>query len=405
MQDSTNFRPEAISLTHDQPLVAEEPAEKPKNIFNKKISKKALLVSFIIILLFGASLIFAWPRVQSTRFASSTRGSVSNLFTNLDSVNSSLTSLFRFTTNNREADAELSRLNHSFKRFNLIIKQTADANQKDGEGGKDIGLRLNDLLEDLSAIFKNIEISERGKVGFGGNVQGFTTPADDPNKIYRDQRDIAVKVIGSIEESEKAIEDLEEQLSRRGIPNSFQSLKQDLNELKSLANEYLSEAQKTADYYVLISDLSIELEGNFDSFQLSLQSSASVNSLVGSFDQISKDLKGLKGELEVVDNKSLPADIEDLHQDSIELFTIVINYFDQLKVLTLKEDSKGIVDLTNHTSVELNQIIIKGTDHELSFWKNNKVLNSYDSISERHTELLKKLEEEEDKNNILNLNF
>lgn len=354
----------------------------------------------------GGAYLFLGPRAQTVMFASSTRKSVSDLFTGMDSVSSSLTILFNFTTGSDEADAQLSHLNTTFSKFSITLTQTAEKQPEENNVlGNDIGMRLNDLLKDLERVFENLEIKNRGKVSFGGNVQGFTTPADDPNKIYRDQRDIAANILSSVKDSERSVEQLEERVAGQSVPNSQKSIKQDLLKLKSDSEEYLTEAQKTAGYYILTSDLSIELEGNFDSFQLSLQSSSSIDSLATSFENISKDLKGLRNELEELEKEKLPSEIDNLHKDSIELFSIVINYFDKLKVLTLNENSKGIVELTNSTSSELNQILLRGSDHELSFWKNNEILNSYESLSLRHTEVLKKLEEEEDKNNIFIFDF
>ena len=71
-----------------------------------------------------------------------------------------------------------------------------------------------------------------------------------------------------------------------------------------------------------------------------------------------------------------------------------------MTVLILNEDSKGIIKLTNTTSLELNQVLLKGNDHELSFWKNNAILNSYELLSLKHTKILQKLEEQEDNNDI-----
>ena len=98
-------------------------------------------------------------------------------------------------------------------------------------------------------------------------------------------------------------------------------------------------------------------------------------------------------------------EISDLHQDSVELFDVVIKYFENLKTLTLIGNEKKIVDLTINTAVKLNQLTISGANHELSFWKNNKTLNSYDSLSEDHTEVLKILEETHDSNNFFIFRF
>lgn len=398
MSNPQDARPRIISLTHDQEPVQVAAPQEPKKSYKSVKIIAAFLILFLVI---GGGYLFFWPRAQTVMFASKSRGSVSNLFVEMDSVNDSLTSLFNFTTGSDQTDAQLSSLSTTFSIFNFTLTQTIeDEPEKEKMLGNDIGLRLNDLIKDLESVFKDLEIKDKGKVSFGGNVQGFTTPADDPNKIYRDQRDIAASILSSVQKSETSAMQLEEDLADQSIPNSQKSLKQDLIELKSNSKEYLVEAQKTADYYILTSDLSIELEGNFDSFQLSLQSSNSIDSLADSFGDISKDLKSLRNELEELNKEKLPSDIDNLHKDSIELFSIVIKYFEELKVLTLSENSKGIVKLTNNTSSELNQILLKGGDHELSFWKNNETLNSYGSLSTSHTEMLNKLEEQEDNNDI-----
>ncbi len=397
--------PNPVSLTHEEPnsSVQTTTTDKPRFNFKKYTNKKTLSIFAAIAILILASIFFLWPRAQVVSFASSTRESLSNSFTQLDSVDASLKSLFSFATQG-EGDVQLTRLTNTFKKLLPILSTIAESDQKVEPDNK-LGTHLKDLVKGLSGLFKNLEFSERGRVSFNGSIKGFTTPADDPNKIYRDQRDLATKVLTSIESSEEALETLEKQLGRESFLSSISSLKEELSDLKAKAEEYLSEAEKTADYYVLSSDLSIELEGSFDSFQISLESTNNVNSLVASFEEISKNLKKLKEELVLVKKEDLPAEIDNLHKDSIELFDVVIKYFDELKVLTLKEDRQGILDLTTETSIKLNQLILAGSDHEISFWKNNKSMNSYDSLSEDHTKALKKLEEARDKNKFFLLNL
>lgn len=394
--DEQSQRPQVISLTHRQTESdAPQPSRKlPKINLKRYVGRRSatfLIASVIVIVGVG---IFLWPRAQTVTFASSTRESLSKSFTELDSVDASLNALFKFATASSD-DVQLSRLTNTFKKMDSIFAQIAK--KEDEESRNEIGIRVNELVEELSNVFESLQFSERGKVSFGGKIKGFTTPADDPNKIYRDQRDLATKVHNSVEDSEKELGELEKNLGK-GFSPTLSSLKEELKSLKSKTKDYLAESEKTADYYVLISDLSIELEGSFDSFQISLEATSDINSLVATFDEISKELKGLKVELEGVGSGSLPAEIGDLHNDSIELFDVVIKYFDSLKVLTLNEDQKGIVDLTADTSVKLNQLVLKGADDEISFWKNNKTLNSYDSLSGEYTETLKKLEETIEKN-------
>lgn len=398
MQDPTTQKPEPISLTHDQPQIKQLPVS--KRLFRRRI----FVVSILIVLFLGGAFAYLFPKAQSVRFASTTRLSVSNLFTEMDTVDSSLNALFKFSTTGEESDVQLSSLTKSFQKFNIILSSEV-IQKEEVEDGNEFGVRLDDLIDDLSEVFKNLEISDRGSVNFGDKVKGFTTPADDPNKIYRDQRDLAVNVGKSVKSSEKTINELSRNISAKAVPNSLSSLKGDLNQLKSESQDYLSEAQKTSNYYILSSDLSIELESNFDAFALSLQGSSDINSLVSSFDEISNDLRSLKSKLEKVSPTNLPNEIENYHRDSIALFDVVINYFDDLKVLTLNGDDKKIINLTIDTSLELNKLVLSGVDHEISFWKNNQTLNSYDNISSSHTEVLKKLETEKDNSNFFLFKF
>ena len=387
MQDPTTQKPEPISLTHNhQTQTSPETSSKPKSM-----GKRLFIILLAITLSLGGAIAYLFPKAQSVRFASTTRQSVSNLFTEMDTVNSSLNALFKFSTTGEESDVQLSSVD------GISVEKVGPGNE--------FGLRLNDLIDDLSKVFKNLEISDRGSVNFGEKVKGFTTPADDPNKIYRDQRDLAVNVGKSVKSSDKTINELSRNISAKAVPNSLSSLKGDINQLKSESQDYLSEAQKTSNYYILSSDLSIELESNFDAFALSLQGSSDRNSLVSSFDEISNDLRSLKSKLEKVSPTNLPSEIEDYHRDSIALFDVVINYFDDLKVLTLKGDDKKIINLTIDTSLELNKLVLSGVDHEISFWKNNQTLNSYDNISSSHTEVLKKLETEKDNSNFFLFKF
>ena len=381
MEDITARKPEPISLTQQyQTQTSAEIESRPKSI-----GRRLFIILLVIAILVGGAIAYLFPKAQSVRFASSTRQSVSDLFTEMDTVDSSLNALFKFSTTGEESDVQLSSVD--------------GISEEKIEDGNEFGLRLDALMSDLSEILKDLEISDRGNVTFNQKVKGFTTPAEDPNKIYRDQRDLAVRVEKSVSSSEKSISKLSENTSAKGVPSSLATLKKDTDQLKSESEEYLDEAQRTSEYYILSSDLSIELEGNFDAFALSLQGSSDVNSLVASFDEISSDLRGLKSRLEKINSTSLPSEIENYHKDSIEIFGVVINYFDDLKVLTLKGDNKKIVNLTIDTSLELNKLVLAGVDHEISFWKNNKTLNSYDSISDSHTELLKKLETEKDSSN------
>ncbi len=405
MQQETKQIPNPVSLTHEQSNSSFQPKPTKTGSAIGKILNKWVLgfLVLVLVLVVGGGL-FLWPKAQTVKFASSTRESISGLFINMDSVNSSLNSLYKYATS-EEDSVTLTRLSGTFGKFNNVFAAymgMEPINKK--SNGNRLGTRLKGFLADLKDVFKDVEISKDGKVDFGGKVKGFTTPADDPNKVYRDQRDLAVKVSDSANTSETSLKELETKLEK-GTTGSLSSLNEDLDSLKNNSKQYISESKKTADYYVLTSELSIELESNFDSFLLALESASSVNSLVASFDDISKELKELKKRLEDVDSSDLPMEIEDLHKDTITLFNVSIDFFDQMKILTLEGNAVGMENLLVKTTIEMNQLVISGSDDEISFWKNNKVLNSYEDISKDHTEALKNLEQEKDKNNFFLLSW
>ena len=364
----------------------------------KTINKKLAIILIISFTLIFGGFSFLWSRAKSVKFATSTRETISALFTQMDSVNLSLSTLYKFATKDDE-DIKLTRLTNTFRQFDKVLSANTEVELTEEEKPNNrLGIRLKDFVKSLGSLFKNLNFTDE-KVEFNGKVKGFTTPINDPNKIHRDQRELAAKVLSSAESSKKEIENLEKKVGRGKVPRSLSSLREDLDELSAEAEQYLSEAEKTAEYYVLISDLSIELEGSFESLWLALENVNDVNSLVSSFDETTKKLRGLKEELETLEKEELPQEIEPLHNDSLARFDLVINYFDELKVLTLNEDREGIVELTNKTSLKLNQLILAGKDHEISFWKNNKIMNSYNSLSSQYTQALKKLEKAHDENN------
>ncbi|MEX0616824.1 MAG: hypothetical protein WD231_03385 [Candidatus Woykebacteria bacterium] len=400
-----NQIPVPISLTHlpkSQDNNPEIQADHPKKrlLLNKKISFAFLGLLITV----GGAFIVVLPRAQTVRFAGSARESLSTSFTNLDSVNSSLNSLFKFATSSEDS-VKLTKLTDTFEKFDLILGAITENGPEQKAEDANLGVRLSLLVRTLTGVFQNLEISEQGEVLFKEKVKGFTTPANDPRKLYRDQRDLATKVLSSVKSSENSLEILEKSLGKNQTPSSLSSLKKDLSDIRESSEKYTSEAEKTGNYYVLISDLSIELEGAFETFQLSLDSTNNVSSLVSSFDEASKSLKKLKGSLDSIPEKERPKGIADLHNDSIELFDLVIKYFDSLKVSAIKQDENAILDLSLKTSVKLNQLVLAGRDHEISFWKNNENLNSYDSLSDSHTKVLSQLEKTKEESNIFVLKF
>lgn len=405
MQQNTDQIPNPVSLTHEQnSTVQSKPVAKSGSVVGKIFNKWTLGFLVVILVLVVGGGLFLWPKAQTVKFASSTRESISGLFTQMDAVNSSLKSLYSYATQSDDGDVKLTKLLDTFENYiSVFTAITGVEASKKEEPNNTLRGRLVNFFGDLEGLIENLEISKEGRVTFGEKVKGFTTPADDPNKIYRDQRDLAMKVISTTETSEEELKKLEGNLGK--TPDSLSSLNNDLSNLKASAKEYLSESKKTADYYVLISELSIELEGSFESFAMALGSANSVNSLVASYDGLTRDLKKLQKELERVDAEKLPQGIEDVHNDNLKVFEISIYFFDQMKVLTLNNDEKGMTNLYTQTELKLSQLILSGTDHEISFWKNNKVLNSYEGISKRHTETLKKLEQERDNNNFFLLRW
>src|SRR3989344_3505815 len=111
----------------------------PKTI-NKKL---AIILVISIVLIFGGTSLL-WSRAKSVKFATSTRETISALFTQMDSVNLSLSTLYKFATKDDE-DIKLTRLTNTFRQFDKVLAANTAAEFKEEEKlNNRLGIRLKD---------------------------------------------------------------------------------------------------------------------------------------------------------------------------------------------------------------------------------------------------------------------
>ncbi len=374
------YPPNPINLTSPEPTPTplEPTTNKFRINFKARLPKKALTASTSLLIIFLVGAGFLLPKIQILRFTTRTHKTISASLTSLDSVEAPLNNLYKFATK--------------------PPSNTAVAKYQKRAATKYFVEELENWASSLSFTFQGLSIDSTGKITLGGKVAGLSTRADDQNKTYLSQRSLAEKVSSEEANSNEILSDLKTGLETTKTLRSLVNLKSDLQNLDADTEKYLSQVGKTADYYILISDLGSQLQDIFSSSQTSLYASANTNSLVASFDDTSKKLKSLRASLNDLGDDDLPQNIQDFNNSSIQAFDVVIKYLDQVKVLTLRQDPKGIVDATSKLALKLNKLTLESAAGEVSFWKNNVALNSYGSLSSEHTTLLKKLEEARDKN-------
>ena len=185
--------------------------------------------------------------------------------------------------------------------------------------------------------------------------------------------------------------------------SSARKLVASLKELNVDAQDYLGEADKTGGYYILVSDLSIQLEDLFGSLEGSLERAETVNDFLASVDDFSLKLKTMGEKLQDA-SSSLPGGMDAANKDLISILSLVSDYFDEIKQLTIRGDRSGIIRATNTVTRRLTNLAISVKNNEISFWRNTTLLNLYEDLSGSFTDNLKNLEETRKNNSLFILN-
>lgn len=337
------------------------PSNNPGSV-KPKISSGLVIISIIslsAILLLG---FVALPRTRSVMYAAGTAETLGNLSSRTNNVNDALDLLYQsLTSSSAGDDTSLSEANSGV----LAANSSASTNFLSG----------NSLL-----LFQKV----KGVLEKTGKVKGFSIPKDDPNKVIREQRKLAENVSDKASLAQELIDSDLVKLQKSSFLSGINSLKTDVENLSSKTDLYLAESTKTAKYYVSISDAAIELYN--------------ISNQINSFEDIDNsisDLTKVRNVFANYDKKALPAEIDDLNQDVVSVFDLLIGFFQKIK----SESSSNLLNSLTDFVGQTNNLAVQTSIHELNFWQNNKILSSYKELTSSYDTAIKKAAQVKSDNN------
>lgn len=313
----------------------------------------------IVGLLSIAALIFGYfiPRSQAVSYAKSVREFVTESSEKLDKVNSSLDILYKARTAQKE-DVSVTKV--------LEASTSKDSSE--------INIFRN-AQRVIAEIKQNFEKNSK--------VKGYTLPSDDPAFEIRQHRELARDIAKKTLEAEITLEKIAD-LEKQSIPQTANAVKEKISNLEEGSNNYVDQAKKSSEYYIDVSDASIEL--------LSLANS--INTPKDLDITISK-FSALKSKFSNYQN--LPEEIEAYNSDLIEVFDLSATYISQIREVVNSGYVKPMPSSQLFNS-QLQSISSRAVDDEISFWQNNESLSSYDDLSKEHTDILESSQKLKDKN-------
>lgn len=345
-----------IHPEHEQGnLIISKPSKKSKRLFLPLI----LLISTIGLVSSIAILFFYFiPKAQAVNYAKNTKELVSSSSEKLDKVSSSLNILYKARTAQTE-DVTLTKV-----------------------------LEANTLKRDVieSNIFKNtqkIVSIIRHNFEKNSNVKGYTVPNSDPSFEIRKHRDLARDIGKKTLEAEKILEEITD-LKNQNVPQSAQEVKEDISALEENSSNYIDQANKCSNYYIDVSDASIELQ----SLANSINTPKDLDTTISKFSALKSKFSNYQ---------DLPEEIESYNNDLVELFTLSATYITEIRDAVKNNDSRLMPNTLLFNS-QMQSIATRAVNDEISFWQNNESLSSYDDLSKEHTDLLSSSQKLKDKN-------
>lgn len=330
-----------------------------------------LSVFFVVFGVALSVLVFIFlPATRVVSYASSTKEIVTKSSEKADKVNSSLDIFYKART--AQVDGNVTQIKD--QTVLGVLSDNSDTSAK------------TNIFKTSQTILETIKQS----VSKQNKVKGFAVPADDPTKEVRNHRDLATD-IGVTVAAEKEINDQLLDLETHNIPSSANELKSSIHKLGNKTSEYLIQAQKTSNYYIEVSDASIELI-NLASGLVNL-SSVSKKSLE---DDISR-LTALKSKFAGFGKKQLPEKIEPYNQNLVSVFSLLTSYFTVIRDQFDNPKPTLEAELAQY-STQLQTISHHSVANEIGFWQGNTSLSRFDDLSREHIEVLQLSRKVHDKN-------
>ncbi len=355
-------------LTHPEHILGKLALPKIKNTSGKSSSvSKTLLIfaGFLIIFFVVALFTFFIPRTNTFKFALESIEAVKTSSKNIDGVNSSLEILYQARSNSKESDVTVSKKN-------VLGTKTAS--------------------QDLTIFVEAVATAEKIKDVFdkASSVKAFSVPSGDPTVLIRKHRELAIAIAEKVTAAKDSLAKIRS-LKKATQGSTTSDLVAKLNSLESDTNRYIDQSQKTSDYYVEISEASIDL------YNL-----AAATNTIKDVDSGIVKLGSLKAKF--ADHKTLPEQMSAYNEDLVEMFDLLGLYFGDLK--SIMQGKK--VDLTKNYAaflLQIQSISARAINDEVSFWQNNKSLSNYDNLVQKHQKVITTSEKLKKSNDFFLLNW
>ncbi len=338
-------------------LVIPQHIEKSKSNFPFAMTFLALGAVFLIGVI-GAIVFIFLPMSQAYNFASNSKELVTASSANISKVNSSLDLLYqaRSSTGNSGITVSSSGV-----------------------------LGANTNLTPAEVFFGAVYSSELMKdiVDKSSHVKAFSTPANDPTTVARKHRELAMGIGSQVTTAKQTLDKLIE-LKNQTVPSQAADLKNNLSNLETDTNDYIDQAQKTSDYYVAVSDASIEL-----------YTIASATNTTKDIDSDISQISALKAKFASYSN--LPNEMDAYNKDLTDMFDLLSNYFQTLKTIVQGQNVDLNKTYANFT-LQLQSISARSVSDEVSFWQNNKNIAGFTDLTKENSNVVSASQKVKDAN-------
>ncbi|OGC54704.1 hypothetical protein A2797_02360 [candidate division WWE3 bacterium RIFCSPHIGHO2_01_FULL_48_15] len=156
-----------------------------------------------------------------------------------------------------------------------------------------------------------------------------------------------------------------------------------LDAVFSLSNSYLSEAKRTANFYVTVSEVQVDLVPTTVSLVTLIQevSSSSAPSIyLGKIRQLSGTVVVFREKISAL-GEALPVGMDALHEDNLSVFTLLEGLLMEAAQAAAQNDPARLDIAVTQFEVELEVLATRAKTYELNFWQKTAVLKGYPEIS------------------------
>ncbi len=250
--------------------------------------------------------------------------------------------------------------------------------------------------------FKDLENSLRSKENVNGeeNVLGenvfFKTEVE---RLLREGKELSAKILDNSKAAGTRLSEYEKFLQERNPKVDKQEFKLLYNRAKEAnekARNFISQAEKTGNYYYIIYDINIELTPqllNYIEVLKKISVSSDPTLYLSQLDDFQYNLLKLSSKLKRVSSKDLPFGLEDLHNDNLRVFELLESNVKEVKSAVAQGRREEVLSSLQRLNMALSPIYERSKTLEINFWQNNRALRRYKEVVEKYGELEQDLQE------------